>query len=183
LRYVKKVCKFYNYQEDVEIVKHESKEEILLPTSCVFKINKSPKGWIIDSGCTNHMTFQGAQQIKYFQNNNWEWRITSYEKYEEQFHSCIKIIFEVLYIFQITQNLLSVAQILEKCYKVSFENKLYVIKDANDLKVFKVYMKDKRFALDMMKRNWLQMKKIQKNDQNQKKMNISWRSLTSKWRK
>lgn len=30
-----------------------------------------------------------------------------------------------------------VAQVLKKGYKVSFENKLFVIKDANNLKVFK----------------------------------------------
>ena len=32
---------------------------------------------------------------------------------------------------------------LEKDYKVSFENKLCMIKDANNLEVFKVHMKTK----------------------------------------
>jgi len=66
-------------------------------------------------------------------------------------HSGIKLIFDVLYVFEITQNLLSVAQLLEKDYKVSFENKVCVIKNTNNIEVFKVHMKDKRFALDFMK--------------------------------
>jgi len=40
---------------------------------------------------------------------------------------------------------------VEKCYKVSFENKVCVIKNANNIEVFKVHMKDKRFALNFMK--------------------------------
>jgi len=66
-------------------------------------------------------------------------------------HSCIKLIFNVLYVPKIIQNLLSVAQMLEKGYKVSFENKVCVIKNANNLEPFKVHMKNKRFALDLMK--------------------------------
>jgi len=41
--------------------------------------------------------------------------------------------------------------LLEKGYKVSFENKVCVIKNANNIEVLKVYMKDKKFALDFMK--------------------------------
>jgi len=34
---------------------------------------------------------------------------------------------------------------------VSFENRLFVIKDTNNLKVFKVHMKDETFALNFIK--------------------------------
>ena len=47
--------------------------------------------------------------------------------------------------------MLSVAQLLDKGYKVSFGNKVCVIKNTNNIEVFKVHMKDKRFALDFMK--------------------------------
>lgn len=40
---------------------------------------------------------------------------------------------------------------LEKYYKVSFENKLSMIKNSNNLKVFKVHIKEKCIALDLMK--------------------------------
>ena len=74
-------------------------------------------------------------------------------------HSGIKLIFDVLYVPEITRNLLSVAQLLEKDYKVSFENKVCVIKNANNIEVFKVHMKDKRFALDFMKEESLSIYK------------------------
>jgi len=97
----------------------KSDEDLLLTTSCV-TTNKSSRDWIIDRGCTNHMTHDTE-------------------------------IFKELNKSNISKNLLSVAQLLEKGYKVSFENKVYVIKNANNIKVFKVHMKDKRFALDFMK--------------------------------
>jgi len=52
---VKKVCKSQDPQENVKIVEHKSEEELLLATSSV-TTNKFVRGWIIDNGCTNHMT-------------------------------------------------------------------------------------------------------------------------------
>jgi len=57
---VEKVCKSKDSQEDVLIVENKSdedksKEDLVLITSCV-TTNESTKDWIIDSGCTNHMT-------------------------------------------------------------------------------------------------------------------------------
>ena len=58
--HLKKVCKFKDSQEDIQIVENKSdednaEEDLLLTTSCV-TTNESTKDWIIDSGCTNHMT-------------------------------------------------------------------------------------------------------------------------------
>ena len=46
----------------------------------------------------------------------------------------MKLIFDVLYVPEINQNLLSVTLLLEKGYKVMFEDKNYVIKDTKDRK-------------------------------------------------
>ena len=46
---------------------------------------------------------------------------------------------------------MSVTQLLEKGYKMLFEDKNCVIKYAKDREVFKVQMKGKSFALDLMK--------------------------------
>lgn len=59
------------------------------------------------------------------------WKI--YDQFQLKLILDIKLIFDVLYISKITQNMLSVAQILEKNYKILFENKLCVIKDANNI--------------------------------------------------
>jgi len=42
-------------QDDINIVEHRSKEELLLTISCD-TTNKFTKGLIIYSGCINHMT-------------------------------------------------------------------------------------------------------------------------------
>lgn len=46
---------------------------------------------------------------------------------------------------------MSVNQLLEKGYKVLFEDKNCVIKDTKSIEVVKVQMKGKSFALDLMK--------------------------------
>jgi len=63
-----------------------------------------------------------------------------------------KIITNVLYVPEINQNLLSVGQLLEKGYKVLFEDKMCLIRDAKGRDLFKVKMKWKSFSLDLMKR-------------------------------
>ena len=50
----------------------------------------------------------------------------------------------------IDQNLLSVAQLVEKGFKVIFEGKWCLIKDAEGRNVFKVKMKAKSYALNLI---------------------------------
>ena len=57
---------------------------------------------------------------------------------------------DVLFVPNIDQNLLSVGQILEKGFKVLFKDKFYMIKDANRKYVFKIKMRDKSFALNLL---------------------------------
>ena len=66
--------------------------------------------------------------------------ITSYE--------CTKFIPDVLFVPKIDQNLLSVGQLLDKGYKVLFENKQCLIRDACGKDLFNVKMKGKGFALN-----------------------------------
>ena len=70
--------------------------------------------------------------------------ITSYEG--------TKFIPDVLFVPEIDQNLLSVGQLLDKGYKVLFENKQYLIKDASGKDLFNVKMKGKSFALNPMEK-------------------------------
>jgi len=64
--------------------------------------------------------------------------------------SGLKLISDVLYVPKINRNLLSVTQLLENGYKVLFEDKKCVIKDANNIEMVNVQMKGKSFALDLM---------------------------------
>ena len=59
-----------------------------------------------------------------------------------------KYISDLLCFPEIDQNLLSVGQLIEKGYKVMFEDKNCLIKDAVGQDIFKVIMKGKSFTLN-----------------------------------
>ncbi|GAU16908.1 hypothetical protein TSUD_36660 [Trifolium subterraneum] len=59
---------------------------------------------------------------------------------------------DVLYVPEINQNLLSVGKLLEKGFKVIFEDKNCIIKDPIGQEMFKVKMKSKSFSFDPMKK-------------------------------
>jgi len=62
--------------------------------------------------------------------------------------SGLKLIPDVLYVPEIDQNLLNVGQLLEKGFKVLFQDKSCMIKDVEGRDMFKVKMKSKSFALN-----------------------------------
>ena len=55
-----------------------------------------------------------------------------------------------LFVPNIDQNLLSVRQLVEKGFKVYFEDKNCIIKDAKGKEVFNIKMKGKSFALNLL---------------------------------
>ena len=59
-----------------------------------------------------------------------------------------KLISDVLYVFEIDQNLLSIGQLIENDYKVVFEDKSCLIKDVVSQDIFRVKMRRKSFALN-----------------------------------
>ena len=63
-------------------------------------------------------------------------------------YSGIKLISDVLYVPEIDQNLLSVGQLIERGYKVLFENESGLIKDSDGKDIFKVKMRGKSFSLN-----------------------------------
>ena len=62
----------------------------------------------------------------------------------------LKYITDVLYVPDIDQNLLSVGQLIEKGFKVIFEDKWCMIKDVKGRDIFKVKMRAKSFSLNLM---------------------------------
>jgi len=75
-------------------------------------------------------------------------------------YSGTKLISDVLYVPEIDQNLLSVGQLIEKGYKVLFENESCLIKDNDGKDIFKVKKRGKRFAINPLEeeQNTFQMK-------------------------
>ncbi|RVW26560.1 Copia protein [Vitis vinifera] len=78
-------------------------------------------------------------------------------------HTGLKLISNVLYVPEINQNMLSVGQLLEKNYKVLFEDNHCMIADAQGREVFIVQMKGKRFTLDLMQEEQAAIHKEESN--------------------
>ena len=142
-------------QKNVAQVADEEQEEQLFVASC-FAIYHSSEKWLIDSGCTNHMTFDRdlfkeldtsvASKVKI---GNGEYiAVKGKGTVAIESISGTKLIKDVLFVPNISQNLLSVGQLIQKGFKVIFETNQCLIKDAKGNNVFKVKMKGKSFPLD-----------------------------------
>nr|GMD66941.1 Retrovirus-related Pol polyprotein from transposon TNT 1-94 [Ipomoea batatas] len=110
------------------------------------------------NGCTNHMTGDeelfrelDRSQVSNVRIGNGDC-IPVKGKGTVAIESCTgtKLISDVLYVPDIDQNLLSVGQLVEKGFKVIFENKLGIIKDTYDNDVIRIKMRGKSFLLDPM---------------------------------
>ena len=123
-----------------------------------FSSKNTSESWLIDSGCTNHLTYdQGLFKeldkttISKVRIGNGEYILArGKETVAIESLSGLKLILDVLFVPNIDQNLLSVGQLLENGFKVLFEDKFYMIKDGNGKDVFKIKMRGKNFALNMI---------------------------------
>ena len=170
LGHVEKICKSSQKQENVQAVVEEVDEEELFVVSC-FATARSTESWLIDSGCTNHMTYDQELFKDLDATYNTNVRIGNGEKIAVKgkgtivIEGCtgLKLIPDVLYVPEINQNLLSVGQLLEKGYKVLFEDKSCMIKDSDNKELFRVQMKGKSFALNLIDEEQLAVHKVEDN--------------------
>ncbi|KAJ8751718.1 hypothetical protein K2173_025889 [Erythroxylum novogranatense] len=160
------ICKIkpQQHDEDAKVVDQEEEDKLFVATC--FTSYDASEHWLIDSGCTNHMT-HNRELFK-------ELRITEIKRVrignDEHLdvkgkgdvaissYSGTKIIANVLFVPQIDQNLLSVGQLLDKGYKVLFKNKQCLIQDVDGRDIFKVKMKGKSFALNLMEEEHMAFK-------------------------
>lgn len=116
------------------------------------------KPWIIDSGCSTHMTYDRSlfkefdkfTSGKVIIGNGSHIAIKGRGTIVVKSNLGLKLILNVLYLPEIDQNFLSVAQLLEEDYKVLFEQKSCVIKDQNNKEVIRAPMKNNMFVLDLI---------------------------------
>ena len=117
--------------------------------------------WLVDSGCTNHITHDPKLFRKLDKTINSKVRIGNGAHLEVKSKGTVaikgltslKLISNVLYVPEINKNILSVGQLLENGYKVLFEDKFCLIIDAKGTEVFKVQMQGKIFTLNMLEEN------------------------------
>jgi len=129
----------------------------LFVATCFISSNSS-ECWLVDSGCTNHMTHDqelfrelDKSQVSKVRIDNGD-LITVEGKGTIAIESSAytKLIYDVLYVPEIHQNLLSVGQLIEKGFKVIFENKHPLIKDVDDKEIFNIKMRGKSFSFDLL---------------------------------
>ena len=113
----------------------------------------------MDNGCTNHMThdqellreFDKSQVSKIRIGNGDLITVEGKGVVAIESCACTKLIYDVLYVPKIHQNLLSTRQLIEKGFKVIFEDKHCLIKDVNDKEIFNIKMRGKSFSFDPLK--------------------------------
>lgn len=152
-----RICKSNFQQKNEAQVAGQQEEEQLFVATCVTS-SSSTECWLVDSGCTNHMThnqelFRELDRSKVSKARIGNGVLLAVEgKGTVAIESCkgTKLIHDVLYVPEIDQNLISVGQLLENGFKVNFENKQCVIKDVNDKELFNIKMRNKSFLFDPM---------------------------------
>ncbi|KAA3480042.1 Retrovirus-related Pol polyprotein from transposon TNT 1-94 [Gossypium australe] len=147
-------CKRRKTQTNIAQIADQEKEKQLFVATC-FAISSSSDKWIINSGCTNHMTFDcdlfrelHTSIIPKVQNGNGDYiSIKGKGIVVITCSSGTKLINDMLFVPNINKNLLSFSRFLEKGFKVVFELDQCQIKDVKGKYVFKVMMKGISFAL------------------------------------
>ena len=123
---------------------------------------QNPNEWLIDSGCTHHMTSR-LQSFKTLDKNYYskvrigDGRLVDVKGKGSmlvQTRSCTKLIIDVLFVPEITYNLLSVGQLLDKNYNLFFKNKRCEVFDSDGVKLFSVEMRNRSFLLNGIKQKF-----------------------------
>jgi len=131
------ICKnkFQQQEVDAQVVEQEEKDYIFSATC--YSMRSSSKCWLIDSGCTNHMTYDKTLFKDLKPTNVSKVRIGNCGyisvkgKGTVTISTCsgTKLISDILYVPNIDQNLLSVGHLIKKGFKVSFEHQYCFIYD------------------------------------------------------
>ncbi|KAJ8764624.1 hypothetical protein K2173_006706 [Erythroxylum novogranatense] len=150
------ICKEKETQQqgEAQIATQQEPEQLFVASCFASKI--SSDCWLVDSGCTNHMTNdeklfkeldKSASSRVRIGNGDY---ITVKGKGTVAIESLTgtKLISEVLYVPEIDQNLLSVGQLLEKGFKVLFEDKMCLVIDQSSQELFRIKMQGKSFSLN-----------------------------------
>ncbi|XP_019236943.1 PREDICTED: uncharacterized protein LOC109217174 [Nicotiana attenuata] len=149
------ICKgkYQKHEADAQVANEEEEDHLFVAT--ILSTKKSDF-WLIDSGCTNHMTYDRNFFKEFTSIGNKKVKIGNGDYILAKgkgtvaipINSGTKKISDVFYVPDIDQNLLSVGQIMKKGFKVSFEDKYCFIYDATGLEILRVKMRGKNFSFD-----------------------------------
>ncbi|KAL9444243.1 hypothetical protein AB3S75_017429 [Citrus x aurantiifolia] len=156
--HMERVCKNKQQEGHQAQAAEQQQDEQLFVVSC-FSSNSSSDDWLIDSGCTNHMSFDESlfkevnkSEVSRVKVGNGQYiEVKGKGTVAIKSSAGIKLIYDVLLVPKIDRNLLSVGQLLEKGYSVVFKNNMCVITDPNGVVLFSVKMNSKSFSLSWNK--------------------------------
>ena len=164
--HVERVCKskaksrqnqFQKMKAEARVAKEDSdQEEQVFVVSCSAAQERFSSGWLLDSGCTNHMTPDAAIFKSLDRSCRTKVKIGNGHFIQAEGKGDVlictpagaKVISNVLLVPEIDRNLLSIAQLLEKGYSVMFKDNQCQINDPSGSKLMAVPMANKSFVVD-----------------------------------
>ncbi|GLU17722.1 hypothetical protein SLE2022_340780 [Rubroshorea leprosula] len=159
--HIEKVCKLKGgktQQAQVAEITEQMEEKLFMASSveacCLAGL--SPSTWLIDSGCTNHMTNDLAIFKSLDRNYSSRVRLGNGDVVEVKGKGVVgvqtpagtKLIYDVLYVPDISQNLISVGQLLENKFALHFYDNMCDVVDESGVILFSVKMSDRSFPVE-----------------------------------
>ncbi|XP_031281255.1 uncharacterized protein LOC116139730 [Pistacia vera] len=126
---------------------------------CKKKAQVCNDAWLIDSGCTNHITTNLQDFVNLDRAYHSKFKVGNEEFVDVkgkgdvvvQTKSSVKLIPNVLYVPEISHNLLSVGQMLEKNYILHFQDQSCTILDSEGSELIRVRLMGKSFPIRLKK--------------------------------
>jgi len=139
-----------NFADDHQVGKSEEEVFMASHTSHIDQCK-----WYVDSACTRHMAIDENLFVTLDRSDRTKVKLGNGALVEAHGRGSVKfptdegtkIINDVLYVPNLTQNLLSVAQLLHKNYSLNFKDKQCVIYDPKGCEVAKISMIDNSFPI------------------------------------
>ncbi|GKV19872.1 hypothetical protein SLEP1_g30072 [Rubroshorea leprosula] len=145
-------------QAQVAEITEQMEEKLFMASSveacCLARL--SPSTWLIDSCCTNHMTNDLAIFKSLDKNYSSRVRLGNGDVKEVKGKRVVgvqtpagtKLIYDVLYVLDISQNLISVGQLLENKFALHFHDNMCDVVDESSVILFSVKMSDRNFPVE-----------------------------------
>ncbi|KAG6496746.1 hypothetical protein ZIOFF_044618 [Zingiber officinale] len=148
-------CQEKDSRQDATEGAANNEVELMFTASC-FATSVTRRSWLVDSGCTHHMSYDEKSFAILDQSFYAKVKIKNGDYIDVEGRGDVvvdglkgrKLISDVLYVPKIDQNLLSVGQLVQKGYKVMFEEGLCLIADSSGKEILKIQMKNKSFSFD-----------------------------------
>ncbi|KAG6469463.1 hypothetical protein ZIOFF_074180 [Zingiber officinale] len=136
--HIARFCQEKDSRQDATEGAVNNEVELMFTTSC-FATGVTHRSWLVDSGCTHHMSYDEKSFVNLDRSFYAKVKIGNGDYIDVEGRGDVvvdglkgrKLISDVLYVPKIDQNLLSVGQLVQKGYKVMLEEGLCLIADSS----------------------------------------------------